>query len=114
MIIAILVSLALTAGGIGVSAISIKKHDPVKEGMYGHFGFYLYLFALFALVIGFLYGIDFSTWGYMIFVSLAWIVVGRALTMFRLFKQLAYLHLIAGIITFIWIIILSFVQFSQG
>ncbi|TET54979.1 MAG: hypothetical protein E3J54_01015 [Actinobacteria bacterium] len=110
MIWALVIGTLLAITGVYVTYISVKK-DAVKQGLYGHLSFYLYLLADASLIIAVVSGLNNVLWPVLIFITLGWLFIGRILTFLRLFKELTYLHLAAGIITVIWILTLVAIEF---
>lgn len=104
MVALLTISLILTIAGILVSAYAFKK-DALWQGIYGHIVFYLYFLAISALTFALFAGLIGFRWKVLIFVSFTLVLAGRILTFMRLFRQLTYLHLLGGIIMFVWIII---------
>jgi len=97
-------SFIFVMGGIIVSAYSLKL-DAIKQGLYGHLAFYLYLFGVGVLALGFNSGLNGSLWQALIFLTFGWLFVGRILTFLKLFREQTLLHLAGGIATMLWIII---------
>ncbi len=104
MLFAIIVAIAFAVGGVVLSFKALKK-DEITQGLYGHVAFFLFMFSIGSLSFGSFVGIKGFTWNLLIFTTLGWIIIGRILTAFRLFKIVTYLHIIAGSITIIWTVI---------
>jgi len=97
-------SFIFVVGGIIVSAYSLRL-DAIKQGLYGHLAFYLYLFGAGVLGIGFAGELNSSLWQALIFITFGWLFIGRILTFLKLFREQTLLHLAGGIATIVWIIV---------